>query len=386
MHARQFAGLLLSSLIGIAVASGCGGSERAASTAQGPTDDGVSLYIERGGNAQINGALQSAFVAAGYTVVNAATAPHEVTLRATATAGIEQSIFQVQVNGVAKVNLRVTVSVTAVLPDGRVVDQASTEYVAGADEPATEERMRPIVQALRSSGRLAVAARAVRQTRDADARQQRAAAEQADRAKAAADEAARKQKHTDDEAAWHAANESTCATAAATNACLELQAWLKANPGSEHAAQAKQTLDAAVPKLSELNAAIAWDKANTQACKAPQKSSDCDGVTAYLEAFPTGAHADDARALRDAAWKKIEGLRRQEEATAVAQRKREEALAEAEAQREIQRQKAEEQRQKTEELMACRANCISKDGFCGVHADPQKFQRCAGLCIQRRCK
>jgi hypothetical protein len=379
MHARHLLGLFVSSLIGLATAGGCGGSELPPATAQNADEAALSLYLEPSAQKHVDAAVQAAFVAGGYTMVSSAAAPHDVTLRTTTTAAVEQSMFQVQVNGVAKVNLRVTVALTAVLADGRVIDHATTQYVTGTDEPPNAEQMRPLVQSLRSSGRLAQAAGGLRETKQADARKERQAAADADRAKAAAEEAARTQRHIDDEASWQAASTSTCAAAASLTACATLETWLKGHPASEHAQEAKQTLDIALPKVVALGDAMAWDKANAPACKAPAKSSDCDGVKSYLATFPTGAHADEARAMRDAAWTKTEALRKQETASAEAKQAREEALAEAEAKREIQQQKADE-------MKACRENCTSKEGFCGVHRDPQKFQRCAGLCLQRRCK
>ncbi len=138
-----------------------------------------------------------------------------------------------------------------------------------------------------------------------------------------------------------------------------------------------QTLDGARPKIVAIADDTLWSSANAAACKAPSKASDCDGINVYIGRFPSGAHADEARTIRDGSTRKIDALG-----------KKEETQARLDEQRQAQQEKAEQQkdaaRQKQEQLEDCKRNC--KENMCAAYVLSDRFGLCMSRCVQNMCQ
>jgi hypothetical protein len=213
-------------------------------------------------------------------------------------------------------------------------------------------------------------------TRQAHAQAEQAASEEALREETAAKKAQQDERDAAEQSAWQAANADACAQATTLTACNDLETWLKTHPNSPHTQEAAQTLDAARPKIIAIADGTLWNSANASACKAPSKSTDCDGINVYIGRFPSGAHADEARAIRDTSAKKIDALR-----------KKEEVQARLDEQREAQQEKADQQkeaaRQKQEQLEDCKRNC--KENMCAAYVLSDRFGLCMSRCVQNMC-
>lgn len=158
-----------------------------------------------------------------------------------------------------------------------------------------------------------------------------------------------------EEAAWKSLDRGRCAEPSSTEACKEVEAFLKSFPGGQHEAEVRQTLTTAQPKLERLQDEKDWGAASSSACSRPKEESACEGVERYLSQRPAGVHAADAKKLTRDAAPVIARLRAQREA-------RERAEAQREAAERVAAQRARAGRD------ACVSNCES-----GADA------KCAGL-------
>jgi hypothetical protein len=122
-----------------------------------------------------------------------------------------------------------------------------------------------------------------------------------------------------DETAWQRTNAQTCAKSPQFNDCRDVIRYLNGFPLGEHRAEAEATLAQAelVRQRASRDAAItrvktdltAWNAANAHACEAPDSATACDGVSAYLAAFPQGRFAPQATALLTQSQPKLTELR-----------------------------------------------------------------------------
>ena len=364
----------------------CGGEdsesappETASEASPSPAVAALSFYMAnpRPGPlvATVAARLQTALVGAGYNLVAAESAPHNVTARLAVTATPEQSLFQVTVNGTPQTKMRVHVTLS-LTDDGRVVDELAHDFDSTNGEVSGED-VTPLVARLGRSPRLARYARELAGAHEARARASAQRAAQAEQEEAAATKAEQDKVDADEQSAWQAANADACAEATTLTACNDLQTWLKSHPNSPHAQEATQTLDAARPKILAIADDTLWSSANSATCKAPSKTSDCDGINVYIGRFPSGAHADEARTIRDGSTKKIDTLR-----------KKEEAQARLDEQREAQQEKADQQkeaaRQKQEQFEDCKRNC--KENMCAAYVLSDRFGLCMSRCVQNTCQ
>ena len=344
-----------------------------------PAVTALKVYLDSAARNPLDAAmavrLQSALVAAGYNLVTSESAPHDVAAHLVVTATQEQSLFQVTVNGQRQVKLQVHAALT-ISGGGSVVDQVAHDFDSSNGE-VRDEDVAPLVARLNRSPRLSRYASARAKVRQAHAQAEQAAAAEASHEEAAAKKAEQDQREAEEQSAWQAANADACAQAMTLTACNDLETWLKTHPNSPHAQEATQTLDAARPKIVAIADDTLWSSANSAACKAPSRSSDCDGVSVYIGRFPSGAHADEARAIRDGSTKKVEALQ-----------KKEDAQARLDEQRQAQQEKADQQkeaaRQKQEQLEDCKRNC--KENMCAAYVLSDRFGLCMSRCVQNTCE
>jgi hypothetical protein len=110
-----------------------------------------------------------------------------------------------------------------------------------------------------------------------------------------------------DAAAWQLANVSTCAQSPKFTDCIEVIRYLNGFPSGDHRSEAEQALMQAetVRQRASRDAAIArvkadvtaWRAASPELCRNPDAATSCDGVNAYVAAYPTGRHAIEAKDL-----------------------------------------------------------------------------------------
>lgn len=118
-----------------------------------------------------------------------------------------------------------------------------------------------------------------------------------------------KQRHAqvEDAAAWQRANAATCAQSSTFGDCAEVIRYLNGFPEGEHRAEAEQALIAAeaVRQRASRDAAIArvkaevtaWRAANIEQCRNPEAATSCEGVNAYVAAYPAGRYSAEAKDL-----------------------------------------------------------------------------------------
>lgn len=182
-----------------------------------------------------------------------------------------------------------------------------------------------------------------------------------------------------EEAAWKDLYKEGCTNPQSLDACKPVEDFLQRYPDGKHAQEARVLLGEAAPALQRRRDAEAWKGVDLDACAKPKDLSSvetaCAAVRKYLDEFPAGEHADVARA----ALKKGEPL-------VAKQRKKAEQEAARETAEEERRQKAEERKQKAEEEKAARKfkACIRRkcDAVCKVKCWSQSCRDgCVELCV-----
>lgn len=170
-----------------------------------------------------------------------------------------------------------------------------------------EEQLRPLLAALAEDEALA------RYVRERDEAQRRT--EAAERRRQAERDARR-------EDAWREARVEECRTQATDSACRPLTEWLAQNGGDARAGGARDVLEATATGRAAHREVERWAGAQAELaqCRAPTRSADCDGLTAYALDFPAGAHADEARDVLARSKKRLDELASREERARVAKK------------------------------------------------------------------
>jgi hypothetical protein len=155
-----------------------------------------------------------------------------------------------------------------------------------------------------------------------------------------------------DQRRWTSSNYNGCATPTTTNACDAVRGYLADYPDGAHAADARQLLDDASPKLAWLRESAAWQAADAESCRIPTTEYGCKGVESYLNDYPSGTHAQEATSILKGSAKKIATLkaksgaeartaqRKAEAAERAQERKRQAAIRQAAAEAKVAEQKA----------------------------------------------
>lgn len=184
-----------------------------------------------------------------------------------------------------------------------------------------------------------------------------------------------------EEAAWKGVYKEGCANPQSLDACKPVEDFLQRYPGGKHAQEARVLLGEAAPALQRRRDEEAWKGVDPDACAKPKELSSveqaCASVRKYLDEFPAGEHADVARA----ALKKGEPL-------VAKQRKKAEQEAAREAAEDERRLKAEGRRQKAEaakEAAKRRAKCVGECKM-GCSSSWRNTTMCVQGCIQARCQ
>lgn len=101
--------------------------------------------------------------------------------------------------------------------------------------------------------------------------------------------------------AFRQADLDSCRTPKATGSCDSVRRFLQTFPAGAHAKEAKQVLDGAKAKLTQLEDDDRWSHLDLAACSDKKFDTPeevvgaCVPLWRYLEDFPQGRHADDVR-------------------------------------------------------------------------------------------
>lgn len=107
---------------------------------------------------------------------------------------------------------------------------------------------------------------------------------------------------THDERSWRLANVPLCRAPKTSRSCDDLRAYLNVFPSGKYASQARQVLEEAAPKLAECRDDEAWQDVQNNACGDAAEidldthSGACDRVAHYLRAYPDGKYRKEANA------------------------------------------------------------------------------------------
>lgn len=121
-----------------------------------------------------------------------------------------------------------------------------------------------------------------------------------------------------DETAWQEAQAEKCAQSSDFDDCRDVIRYLNGFPQGQYRAEAETALaqgervrlrvsrDAAIARVkADIQA---WNAANVEECRTPTAPTACDGVNAYLAAFPEGRFTEQANTLLSQAKPKLAEL------------------------------------------------------------------------------
>ncbi len=103
---------------------------------------------------------------------------------------------------------------------------------------------------------------------------------------------------TSEDEAWREAELGRCSTPTTVDACDGVKAYLKAYPQGKHAGEATRLLAQVGPLFDKLQKdETSWQNADAAQCRAKKSREACVGVEVYLTKFPSGAHAREAHEI-----------------------------------------------------------------------------------------
>lgn len=149
-------------------------------------------------------------------------------------------------------------------------------------------------------------------------------------------------------AAWDVLPIASCKNPEESTSCDPVREFMQTYPDGAHTAEAKALLEEMEPTLQDLYSRETWAGLSIAQCRnrAFETSTDgevaCIPVREFLNAYPNGAHSEEAGAILKEAEKRIARLRREEEEA----RKKADAAA-----------RAEEARQEAEAKKRCIGRC-----------------------------
>jgi len=114
---------------------------------------------------------------------------------------------------------------------------------------------------------------------------------------------------------WRHADLEACRAALTIAACDGAEGYLRRFPFPKgpHVTQAEEAMRSAAPKLDLLRDDSQWLKADREKCRRAETASACGDVEAYLQAYPSGTHSNEARGLLKSVAPRLAVLRAQRE-------------------------------------------------------------------------
>ena len=378
MKLRNFATaglLLLGQRLTLVVLSACEAEQPPARSPSSPQSVlRAPIYVSTGKGPEASRLAERLSVAlsqAGYEVVSSDSNDHTLTAEVSVTLRENHSLLQVRVNGKVKQKF-VAEATLHVNGTGQILSGERIEY--NLDDGPSDQNMRSLLLAIRSPA-VQEYLQQLRLAQRADiAREQKQAHDQELAKQKEQFKAKQEQQHQDD-AAWNQVVSSECTTPTQLTGCDSVKVYLAQFPNGLHVTEAKKALEAGVPIIAQLTDARDWATSRAESCKSPRVSSDCEGISSYLQAQPAGAHAADARELLARAEPKLTALRKAEEK----QTKEAEAKSERDTERATQAQERDDKRKAREH---CKKECIG--GLC-FSVRPGAFEVCVDRCVQANC-
>ena len=114
-----------------------------------------------------------------------------------------------------------------------------------------------------------------------------------------------KEKRAEEEA-WKATGSEGCATAQTETACDGVKLYVERYPAGLHAAEAKAAEEKGTPGIEAAIDRRRWADAKPDTCLAGETDDACGGVEQYLAVNPVGAHAVEAKDVLDKGKAKID--------------------------------------------------------------------------------
>ena len=362
---RQLARVLLVLGFGVFISTGCGGAPQPKKAPASNETLELVLLVRPGRNTEellLAESLKSELVRVGFQVAASEDAQHDAVLRVATEVRDETGIMTVYVNGRPKKN-RVVRATVAILASGAALETGTTEY--NADEPIPRANLDELVAVIAKSPGLRALAARERTRRTTAAAEERQRVEEAERLSAAQAKAEKEQAEAEERAAWNQVVLSSCIDPKALDCCNAVFAFLQKYPNGLFAAEAKQALEVGQKRIDALEDEIDWTGAEVDRCEKPARSSDCDGAKRYLELHPLGVHAEEAKAAVQGSRSTIDSLRAAEEKKLAA---------------EVERDAAEE---KKAARKACEKDCLGTVCF---NVRPNVLGICMDRCIQAECE
>jgi len=350
-------------VIGCAVV-GCEADEqpppRAPRTFEARSDIGILVVASRPNSEQLKVAVEHALVRGGHRVVATADEPHELVAQLDVSVAEKQSILTVYVDGQPKKNYAAHASIS-LLGQKQILDVQTLDY--DVDDGPSEESLAAFIGAV---GGKAVASYVAAQKKK---RQNEATAAEAARldeedrreeAQLAKKRAVKRQ----EEEAWSQVVLSDCTSPTRVDGCEAAKQFLTRFPDGKHASETRKAVETGSVLVAKLADDRDWGASNGDACREPQTSTDCDGVSNYVNTHPAGVHLEEAQAV----------LARTQ--------KRRAQLAQAEAQKAEKDAARAEQAEKAAERAQCKKDCIGNMCF---NLRPGTFEICMDRCVKANC-
>ena len=315
---RFVTSLVFTGGLALSAAFGCGGSSsggaKDADMSQLAPAPDLAVYVRvQAGTSDagqfvpnVESGLTTALTSSGYNLVTSEDGKPDIIAKVIVNAQQEKSVFAVQVNGQTRVTYGVKINASFIsAADSSVVDQAMTDF-SSSDGTVEQDAINAILVHLSKTGKLTKYAKASKE------KAQKAAEEKAAKEKKDADDKVAKEQKAEEDL-WQAANVEGCRKPKAANPCDGVKAYIAKYPAGKYTAEARQAVQDGQAEANRMAEEDMWKAAAVDQCTKPTKSYDCQGVEEYLQKYPTGAHAADAKTAMKSSEKAREDLKKKED-------------------------------------------------------------------------
>jgi len=298
----MLSGLLMIAGLTLPGAAGCGSDSflPAKSAVAPPAVTALVFYVPTKGDdvitRNVGQALQAMLIKTGCKVVTTETEQQDAVADYDVVLTQSRRLVNIQLgSGKAAPDYQADVTIK-IMAGARMVDRLTSSFVAYEGQ-VTAKNMSDLLQAFTASPAIsAFGAELQKQKTDVEA------------GKKAQVEAAAREAQDKEEATWRAANVEGCRNPTTSGACVAVWQYIKTYPSGVHVAEGRQAWQVAESKIRELAEQEAWSRVSLPACKGPTEATSCDAGKSYIDRFPNGPHAAEARAAVEAFTKKWQAI------------------------------------------------------------------------------